>query len=260
MDALIMHLNSSEPVQRWISFSVEDLNECMGADVDDRGRLRLYGALDRYRSISSLPPAPPHAAVQKRLDLLDESPARYARILKVGSGEISSCERESRAFRKRKDNVNHFVVGLLEAAGWAFEAEPTPAQLQSARESAIYLAQASRPGGEGTSGRSIDLALTDLVAAILRAYEDAGGTAAAWRWDEISGMYEGYLFDSVNYLLSCSSLVDHLAAFHGARRPEHRDVATWDDFRRIAGLPETFVSQESLRRYLRQARRLPSSP
>lgn len=252
-DIVCSHTATVIPAAAWITFDESDLNDAAGVDLGPSSHVKLLDALDQYRAVQSIPPLPPFSEVKKRLNRLAQKPQDFEKILKILPGEYPGIN--ERKFRVSRQNVNYHLVQFLLAAGADLSTPPTNEQISHARESANFLHRTARPAGETTSGRSEDPGLADLVRSAIEIQRAAGGTGPAWRWSDDYGLYEGFLFDLINFLLSSVLLVDHLEVLNGAAPPPNRTLAFWNTFRDVTSIPDPVISEESVRNYFSQANR-----
>jgi len=222
-------------------------------ELGPQSHASLFEALDQYRGVQKIPPLPPFSELKKRLDRLAVDPSRFEKILQITPGEYSGIDQ--RKFRVSRNNVNHHLVRFLLAAGADLAGPPSHEQIAYASESAESLHRAARSGGESTSGRPDTLGLSDLIASAIEIQRDAGGRGVVWQWSELSNIYEGFLFDLINFLLSSCLLVDHLEELNAAAPQLEKTCASWGTFHATCAIPDPVISEETVRQYLRKTRR-----
>ncbi|MDT8322002.1 MAG: hypothetical protein RQ826_15900 [Xanthomonadales bacterium] len=251
-DVACSHIATVIPAAAWITFDESDLNDAAGVDLGPASHVKLLDALDQYRAVQSIPPLPPFSEIEKRLSRLANKPEQFEKILQIKYGEYPRIDQ--RKFRTSRQNVNYHVGQLLLAAGADLTTPPSHEQIVRALENAEVLHRAARSDGVTTSGRADIPGRSDLITSAIEVQRDAGGTGPVWRWDSFRDMYEGFLYDLMNFLLGSNLLVDHLQEIHCAAPPSQITQASWTLFSKL-GFKDPVISEETVQQLLRKSRR-----
>lgn len=239
---------------RWVKIERGLLNDSFCVAISDQSYAELMEAVDEFRCLQSMYPLPPASVVQERLRKLRSNLSKAEKILALPNVSTETASIDDRSYQRSRLNTNLFIWSLLHGVGLSDISQLTVEYIDLMSANAKTLARSARAGGSTTQGRAEIPGLVDLVAHLIKIWNQSGGVGSPWYRDAIQNEFHGFLGETVNLILGINELIDHLECFNGGSPPDSPRIVDQKQLESFERSINSVLSEVTVLSYYRKAK------